>query len=131
MQSLLDLSRAQAETIARAASFTVGVDARRQYSVSGVAFDERHVLTLDHTVEREEDLHLILPDGERVGAKVRGRDPRSNLVLLVSDMRLPAAGSLAASPPRIGEVAFVLGRPSGSVEAVMGMVSAAGGPLRF
>ena len=131
MQTLADLSRAQAELIARAARFTVGVDARRQYSVSGVAFDERHVLTLDHAVERDEDMHLILPDGSTVGARVRGRDSRSNLVLLSSDAALPAAAALAASPPRIGDIVLALGRPSGAVEAVSGIVSAAGGPLRF
>jgi len=50
MQSLLDLSRRRRRR-SRAPLPYVGVDARRQYSVSGVAFDERHVLTLDHTVE--------------------------------------------------------------------------------
>lgn len=131
MMNLPEISRAQAEAVSRAASFTVRVDARRNYAVSGIAFDERHVLTLDHTVERDEEVRITLPDGATSTASVRGRDPRSNLALLSLEAALPVAARLAVEPARLGHLVFVVGRPDDEAEAVMGMVSAVGGPLRL
>jgi S1-C subfamily serine protease len=131
MNSLVDQSRAQADAVARAATFTLRVDARAQYAVSGIAFDERHVLTLDHTVEREDGIRVTLPDGSTAAAKVKGRDPRSNLALLAVEAALPAWGRLASEPARLGSLVFAVGRPDDQAEAAMGMVSALGGRLRL
>jgi serine protease DegQ len=131
MNTLLEISRAAADAVARGASFTVRVDARSHYAVSGVAFDARHVLALDHTVERDEDIRIMLPDRSVCAATVRGRDPRSNLVLLATAAELPVSAAPGADSPRLGSLVFVLGRPDDQAEAVSGIVSAVGGPIRL
>lgn len=131
MKTLLETSREAAEAVARGASFTVRVDARSHYAVSGIAFDGRHVLALDHTVERDDEIRVMLPDQSVSRATVRGRDPRSNLVLLATEAELPAHATPSAVVPRIGELVFTLGRPDDQAEVVSGMVSAVGGPFRL
>jgi S1-C subfamily serine protease len=131
VNALIDISRASVEAIAHAATYTVRVDGRRQYAVSGIAYGERHVLAVDHTVERDEDIKVTLPDLSVVTARVRGRDPRSNLVLLETGSALPASGRPATEAAKVGSLVFSVGRPDDVVEAVMGMVSAVGGQIRF
>jgi S1-C subfamily serine protease len=82
-------------------------------------------------VERDDDIHILLPDGEETAASLAGRDPGSDLALL----RLTKPAGLAAEPAsqaaRIGQLALALGRPSTEgIQASLGVVSAIGGPVR-
>lgn len=131
MNKTQEFSRDSADMLQKVAAFTVRVDARRSYPVSGIVFDATHVLTLDHTVERDDDIRIMLPDQKVVGARVRGRDPRSNLVLLAVEATLGATGGPASAPARLGSLTWSVGRPDDQAEAVLGMVSAVGGPIRF
>lgn len=38
-------------------------------------YDSKLVLSAVHSVEREEDIQILMADGSRRGAKVAGRDP--------------------------------------------------------
>ena len=128
---LVALSQAMAEAVAKAGASTVLVDARRRLPASGIGFAPDLVLTADHVVEREDDIHILLPDGSQRSASLAGRDPGNDLALL----RLAEAGvtpaEAASEPARIGQLALALGRPNAEgIQASLGVVSALGGPVR-
>ena len=125
------LSRSMADAVERAAAATVLVDARRRFPASGIAIAPDQVLTADHVVEREEDIHVVLPDGSELSARLAGRDPGSDLALLRMERAAAAAAQPAAQEARIGQLVLALGRPSrDGIQASLGVVSAAGGPVR-
>ncbi len=110
---------------------TVLVNGRRRLPGSGIAYASDLILTADHVVERDEDLSVMLPDGQTVAATIAGRDPGSDLALL----RVEKAGVKPAEKvnreARVGEIVLALGRPSHEgIEASFGIVSAIGGPVR-
>jgi S1-C subfamily serine protease len=66
-----------------------------------------------------------LPGGESLPARLAGRDPGSDLAVL----RVAASGLQAAVPTgnlAVGHLVLALGRPSGKVQATLGIVSALG-----
>jgi len=92
--------------------------------VSGEGF----VLTNHHVIEGADDIQLILADGRRLKAHIRGIDPESDLAVLKTEgEQLPAItfGNLEAV--RVGDVVLAIGNPFGFGNTVtMGIVSALG-----
>jgi len=92
--------------------------------VSGEGF----VLTSHHVIEGADDIQLILADGRRLKAHIRGIDPESDLAVLKTEgEQLPAItfGNLEAV--RVGDVVLAIGNPFGFGNTVtMGIVSALG-----
>ena len=128
---LVALSDAMADAVAQAGAATVLVDARRRMPASGIAYSTNLVLTADHVVEREEEIHILLPDGSQVNAVLAGRDPGSDLALLRLEKEHLAAAKPAAQPGRVGQLALALGRPSAEgIQASLGVVRAIGGAQR-
>jgi S1-C subfamily serine protease len=128
---LVALSDALAEAVSKAGASTVTVDARHRMPASGIAYDPGLVLTADHVVERDEDIHIFLPDGTQVSARLAGRDPGSDLALLRLDSKGLVPAEPAGEAARIGQLALALGRPSTEgIQASLGVVSAVGGPVR-
>lgn len=128
---LVALSNAMAEAVERASAFTVLVDARRRMPASGIAYATNLVLTADHIIEREDEIQVLLPNGNQVAANLAGRDAGNDLALL----RLKNPGLVPAEPSsqpaRVGQLALAVGRPSSEgVQASLGVVSAIGGPVR-
>jgi S1-C subfamily serine protease len=120
-----------AEAVARAASATVLVSARRRFPASGIVYAPDLVLTADHVVEREDDIMIRMPDGAENSAALVGRDPGSDLAVL----RLSRPGAGPAQPAlaeaRVGQLVLAVGRPSSEgIQASLGVVSSIGGPLR-
>ena len=128
---LMALSEAMAEAVARAGKSTVTVDARRRQPASGIAYASDLILTADHVVERDDNIQVIVPDGNPVGASIAGRDPGSDLALL--RLSRPAASPAETAPheARIGQIALAIGRPGpDDLQASLGVISAIGGPVR-
>jgi len=92
--------------------------------VSGEGF----VLTSHHVIEGADDIQLILADGRRLKAHIRGIDPESDLAVLKTEgEQLPAItfGNLEAV--HVGDVVLAIGNPFGFGNTVtMGIVSALG-----
>ena len=127
---LTALSEALAQAVEKAGASTVLVNARRRLPASGIAYAADLILTADHVVERDEDIHILLPDGTQLGAEVAGRDPGSDLAVLRLE-RAAATPIETAPPARVGQLALALGRPAADgIQASLGVVSAAGGPVR-
>jgi len=107
-----------------------GAQSLRQTSLgSGVIVSaEGYVLTNHHVVEGADDIQLVLADGRRVAAHVRGTDPESDLAVLKTDEEnLPAMTFAASDNLQVGDVVLAIGNPFGLGNTVtMGIVSALG-----
>ena len=126
----LDLSNAFAAATEKAGQSTVLVDARRHLPASGIAYSSEFILTANHVIEREEDLRILLADGQQLPASLAGRDPGSDLALLKLEQAL-ATPAQVSNEARVGQLALAIGRPSaGGLEASLGVISAIGGPVR-
>jgi Do/DeqQ family serine protease len=104
--------------------------AQRQTSLgSGVIVaSEGYVLTNHHVIQGADDIQLVLSDGRRVAARVRGADPESDLAVLKADAQnLPAITFAPADHLQVGDVVLAIGNPFGLGNTVtMGIVSALG-----
>ncbi len=103
---------------------------QRQTSLgSGVIVSpEGYVLTNHHVVQGADDIQLVLADGRRVTAHVRGTDPESDLAVLKADATdLPAMTFGAVDHLQVGDVVLAIGNPFGLGNTVtLGIVSALG-----
>ena len=128
--TLSNFSNSLAEAAEKAGRSTVLVNARRRLPATGIAFAPDLILTAEHVVQRDEDISVVLPDGNELPAKVAGRDPGSDLAVL----RLEKAAATPAETTletKVGQIVLALGRPSpDGIEASLGVVSAISGPVR-
>lgn len=110
--SINDFSNSLADAVERAGGYTVRVNARGRYGSSGVVWTDGIIVTADHTIERDEEISITLPDGSDLPATIAGRDPRSDLaVLRVAGLTLTAAPR--AGDNRVGSLVLAVGRPDG------------------
>jgi serine protease DegQ len=104
--------------------------AQRQTSLgSGVIVSpEGYVITNHHVIEGADDIQLVLSDGRRISARVRGTDPESDIAVLKADAaNLPAITLGHAEDLQVGDVVLAIGNPFGFGNTVTsGIVSALG-----
>src|ERR671924_1591261 len=90
--ALLALSNDFAGAVERAGRAVVTVNARPRLPSSGVHWRQGVVVTADHTIRREEELTVMLPDGRTVPATLAGRDASTDLaVLKLQGVEFPTA----------------------------------------
>jgi len=124
------LSDAMADAVEKAAAGTVLISARRRFPASGIAYAPDLVLTASHVLERDEDIPVVLPDGDQLKANLIGRDPGSDLAVIRTESELPAVIEPAAQEARVGQLVLALGRPTeDGIQASLGVVSAVSGPV--
>jgi S1-C subfamily serine protease len=128
MNAAMTLSEALVGAVERAAARTVRVDARGRMAASGLLWSDGVVVATDHTIEREDDLGITLPDGSSTRATIAGRDPGSDLAVL--RIAEGSTGPLeAAESISVGQLVLAVGRPR-EIAASAGILSAIGGPRR-
>jgi len=116
-----------AAAVERAGKSIVLVDARRRFPATGIAWQPGGIIvTSDHVLEREDDIGIVLPSGDRVAATLVGREPGSDLAVLRIEGDLTPAEQAPAA--KVGQVVLAVGRPEPSLMASFGVVSAVGGP---
>ena len=128
---LTALSKSLAAAVERAGRSVVAVHARPRFSSSGVIWRPGIIVTAEHTIRREDELTVTLPDGKNTAVTLVGSDPGTDLAVL----KLPEAGGEPAAPPtteiRPGYLALAVGRSEDSgVNATMGIISAVSGSWR-
>jgi len=79
---LIELSNALALSTDRAAGSAVAVHTETRGSSSGVVWRPGVVVTAEHALRRDEEIHLTLPDGRVVAATLAGRDPSTDIAVL-------------------------------------------------
>lgn len=123
-----ELSRSLAATVEALGPSVVRVEGRRRLDASGVVWSaDGLIVTANHVVRRDEDLHVGLEDGSNLAATVVGRDSATDLALLRAPTKsLKPAAWLEPDAVKVGHLALALGRPGRTVQATLGIVSAIG-----
>jgi serine protease Do len=88
-----------------------------------------YVVTNNHVIEDAEEIMVVLNDGERLPAVVRGRDPKTDLALLKieADRELPYVAFGDSDSARPGDWVVAIGNPFGlGGTATTGIISARG-----
>jgi S1-C subfamily serine protease len=127
---LAALSNELAVVVERTGHAVVAVHARPRFSSSGVFWRPGIVVTAEHTIRREEEITVTLPDGRNVPASLAGSDPGTDLAILkVEADQAPLIR--ATTDPIPGNLALTIGRSEDSgVNATMGIISAVSGSWR-
>jgi S1-C subfamily serine protease len=122
---LIDLSNALALETDRAAASIVAIHTEARGSSSGVVWRNGIIVTAEHALRRDEEIHVTLPDGRIVPAALAGRDASTDLaVLKCAEAASPVAEISDVSTIKPGNLVLVVGRTraSGPV-AALGAVS--------
>ena len=116
----LTLSKELAEATASAALFTVAVHTEARGSSSGINWRPGVVVTAEHALQRDEEIHITPPDGQIVTATLVGRDPSTDLAVLRCEQAKATPSFGDTSALRQGHIALVVGRTraSGPVAAL-------------
>jgi S1-C subfamily serine protease len=127
------LSNELAEASANASKSIVAVQGTRHLS-SGIVIAKDAVVAASHAVRRDDDITLITAPGEKLSARVSGRDPSTDLVVLRLQQAIdaPAARWTSTLSLRVGELVLALARTRrGHVVASAGILSGLiNGPMR-
>ena len=107
----------------------------QQGTGSGFFVDEKgHILTNNHVVQDAQRLEVTLADGQKIRAKLVGRDPQNDLAVLrvalprekLHPLRLGDSAHL-----QVGQMAIAIGNPFGLQRTVTrGVISSLGRDLR-
>lgn len=132
MTTLLEsLSNELATAVEAGGRAVVAIHARRRIPASGVHWRQGVIVATNHTINRDENITVTLPDGTTAPVSLAGRDPSTDLaVLKLAGQNLPTAKLRSDSPPAVGELVVALGRPGPSVTASWGVMSRVDGPWR-
>ncbi len=127
--TLLALSQNLADAVEKAGRAVVAVNARHRIASSGVHWRSGVIVTADHTVRRDEEITVTLPDNRKVAAKLVGRDSSTDLaVLKLQDVDIPTAEIGNTELLKVGHMVLAVARPGESgLSASWGVVSAKGG----
>lgn len=128
--ALTQLSDLIAAAVDAAGQSVVAVHGRKRLAASGIAWSADLVVTADHVIEREDDLAITTPAGERKAVTIAGRDSGADLaVLRVAGGALsPIARGTAA---KAGNLVIAVGRPAtADPQASVGFVTSTGGEWR-
>lgn len=113
MNALSLLAPALDELLARIRPVMAVVRDGHRGAGAGVLIDNGLVLTNAHVAERSHKLRVTLEDNREVEARLVARDPQVDLALLQIPANGHAGATLAAQPPRPGEMVFAFGHPWG------------------
>ncbi|MCI0435150.1 MAG: S1C family serine protease [Gemmatimonadetes bacterium] len=122
-----------ASAVERASRSVVAIHARRRIPSSGVHWTHGVIVTAQHTIDREGEIRVTLPDGGEATAILAGRDPGTDLAVLRIEGGAPFDAVARASDAqlRTGTLVLAIGRPSDAgVTASMGVISAVGPEFR-
>jgi serine protease Do len=132
-EALIELSDALAEATEHAAAHVAAVHSGPRGSSSGILWRAGLIVTADHALHHDEEIHVTLPDQRVVAATLAGRDAGFDLAVLKcpeASSPVEARGDAASLKP--GHLALVVGRTrvSGPV-AALGVVSLAAAERKY
>jgi len=98
---LAALSNELAAVVERTGKSVVAVHARPRFASSGVFWRPGIIVTAEHTIRREEEITVTLPDGKNAPATLAGSDLPAALSLLTER---PLGSLLVDRVVRLGDV---------------------------
>ena len=106
------LSNALADVVEAAGASIVRVEARRRLPATGIVWSaDGLIVSANHVVERDDEISIGLPDGQKVPATVVGRDPTTDLVVLRAETNDLAVPNWAGDERPRRRLAMAVGRP--------------------
>ena len=110
----------------------VTVFARRRLPSSGISWRKGVVVTAAHTIQREEELSVLIAGNKKVSARLAGRDPGTDLaVLKLDDLEMQVAEFGDPAQLKLANLVLALGRTrGGNLVASAGIIGGLGGELR-
>jgi S1-C subfamily serine protease len=125
---LSQLSDELAAVVEEAGKAVVAVYGGGRVPSSGVHWKPGVIVTTEHTLRRDEEIKVGLPDGSVRNAELAGRDSGSDLAVLKFDAgSVPVIKSGGTDAPRTGNIVLAIGRHRDiGVCAAMGIVSVTG-----
>jgi S1-C subfamily serine protease len=131
LSSLTALSTDLARAGADAGPSIVYVDAHPRRDASGIAWDAHHLVTVDHAIEREDDIEILLANGAKATANLIGRDPSTDVAVLRTETTLVPLERADLTGLAVGHIVLALARDEdGAPGASFGIVSSLDGPWR-
>src|SRR5262245_10104179 len=94
---LAALSQELAGAVAQAGRKVAAVHARPRFSSSGVIWRPGVIVTAEHTIRREDEITVTLPDGTNAPATLAGSDAGSDLAVLRVEKATEPVGGLTTS----------------------------------
>jgi S1-C subfamily serine protease len=123
---LQSFSAALSGIVATAAQHVVSIRSHRARS-SGFVFKPGLVVTADEALAEDGEIVVELQGGERLAARVAGRDPSTDVAVLRIDRSdLQPAALSGDAPATAGSIALAVGAREGAAVAALGIVSVAG-----
>ncbi len=131
---LSQLSDQIAGAVDVAARHVVAVQGGRRHASSGILWQPGVVVTSDQALKHDDGLTVINAAGERMEARLAGRDGSTDLAILTlppSQSEAVPELSQAPEPTRAGQLVLVVGRsPESGPQASMTILSAVSGAWR-
>ena len=128
---LNDFSEQLAQLTEQSSAAVVAIHARPRFNSSGIHWSPGVIVTAEHTIRHDDDIHVSAANGTRHAAELVGRDPGTDLaVLRVKDLNAPAVTRSTDANPRPGSLVLAVGRNKESANAALGMISSVAGPSR-
>ncbi len=127
--SLQQLSDALTNVVTRAAPSVVAVHSGRSRS-SGFVWRSKLIVTADESLDDEGDIAVALPGGEMSAATLVGRDPTTDLALLLIDRTIDPIPILESAPVPAGALVCTVGSLQGASISAFGTVALVGGAWR-
>lgn len=134
--ALLALSNGLADIVERAGRSLVAVNARRRRASTGVYWRNGIVVTAEHTVKRDEEILVTLPDDRTISATLIGRDAGTDLAVLrlheTADLSsLQTANTGGSTALKVGHLVMAIAHTGESgISASLGVIGALGGSWR-
>lgn len=126
---LAPFSTALSNLAARAAPGIVSIESSRKRA-SGIVWKPGLIVTADEAISEDHELSVKRMGGDRVDAKIVGRDPTTDIALLRVDHPSLKPALLEPAAPAVGALALVIGSDDGETTAAFGIVSRAGASWR-
>src|SRR3984893_12609767 len=125
--TLAELSSQLAAAVETAGNSVVAIHARRRIPSSGIVWRDGIIVSASHTVRRDDEIPVTLPNRDSTVATVAGRDPATDLVALrIQGAKSQVAPRADSSSLRVGSLVLAVGRPGRNVSASFGIISAVG-----
>ena len=128
--ALRALSNDLTAAVDRAARSVVAIHARPRIPASGIYWRDGIIVATSHTIRKEQDIAVTLPNGTRATAQLVGRDGGTDLAVLRLDAT-PAANAVSVperapeAALRVGTLVLAVGRPGDEgVSTSLGIISA-------
>jgi len=130
--SLAELSRELTQAVEIGSRSVVAVHGRPHIPSSGILWRDGAVVTTDHTLKRNEDISVTLPNGQNVKATLAGRDGGTDMAVLRIESSVGGAPKFAADASiKPGALVLALGRRGeNGIGVSFGVVSSVGGAWR-